>query len=403
MEITNPRRFAVFCVSVLLMVSVFGGVGYWVSRPVQEEPTIASSQSPVPSVTPDQLTIFLTAQNKQGETIHLTCQANNCQPVNIGTVYQYQAQTTALVRPRDLMISPNERYVAYWLDNIAEPSKHLTELWVYDAQEKSTHVLAEHIFMPDVRGAVRWNGSSTSLWFVGNTADAGKAEKIELIIIAIAPPGQSAQSMPSSDIVDISPDGKRVAVRSDIANSRGNLAFSRWLDDQTLLYATEDTTGYNFWRQVGSTPTLAGRFNFSKLPTGLTQIHIRLIEPDFSAHTQNAVSQQLDDGQLIAFVEEHVPEIVQDHPTARAVRILTTDQDNAIFVDYLATGNVTKRILLTIHDALHPEWSILARYESVGGEWHKVAGGSGADPAPKRIYEWEEGVKQWILKQELDK
>ena len=93
----------------------------------------------------------------------------------------------------------------------------------------------------------------------------------------------------------------------------------------------------------------------------------------------------------------HLSAITEDGTIAQ--RLITTDQPNTIFFDYLLPDNTNQRILITIHDAVHTEWSIKAHYTELGGEWHKVQGGGLADPQPVKLYEWEEELDQWILKE----
>lgn len=387
MEITNPQRFAVFCTVVVLVIA---GLVMWLV-PGEKKP------EPEPSVrlatpSPNPLVIHLTAKGEEGRAVDITCRAGICQ--QMAAIAPYQAAATVLVRPRDYLPSPNGRYTAYWLDNIANLEEQLTELWVYDAQTKSTGLVAENIWQPDVREALRWNQSSTHLWFTGNTAAKNQPEKLELIIVSISPPGRSARALPAAEVVDISPAGVRLAL-ADV-----KISWLRFLDEETQFYATADALGFSIWRRAGSLPKVIGKLSFTQLPAGLTDVKIRLIEPDSSPPEAGVAGAAFDDAELVAFLEHQAGEIT-GLPEVFVPRIIMTAQANTVYLDYVDAAGVPKRILLTIHDVVHPEWSIRARYERSAGEWRRVAGGSEADPESLRLYEWEVSLKQWILKSSL--
>lgn len=217
---------------------------------------------------------------------------------------------------------------------------------------------------------------------------------------------------------------------------RGQVPFLEWLSDGRLLYAVQDDTGASLWNVRSTVHTFVGRFPgqlkvarrdpSGDFIVGVTDQGGRLIWNTFHLASE-AVSAQgplpeageiailaiqekpaekpatagistaLKDEEIVAFIQENLAEISQE-PTAAPRRIITTREPNVIYLDYTANSGEDHRLLLTIRDAVHPEWSIRGRYEPAGGEWRKTQGGGLADPAAKNIYEWEASLNQWILK-----
>jgi len=112
-----------------------------------------------------------------------------------------------------------------------------------------------------------------------------------------------------------------------------------------------------------------------------------------------SVATTLDDAELAAFLNRYFDRIVGEE--ARMVRFTTTDTPNTVYVEYEASEQVRQRVLVTVRDVIHVEWVIRARYEAVNTAWRKVEGGGLADPEPQRLYEWEEELGQWVLKERL--
>lgn len=374
---------------------------------------------------------------------------------------------TPLTEPRDHILSPDGRKIAFWLDNIHEPQKKLTELWLYDMDAGNTKIMAEKVHQDDVLTNPRWNLSNSHLWFLADNGSTTKEKKIELVVVGLQPPSVRArfakidwakiQETVAAGPMDISFTGRSVAFAhteedqtaltvlheglEPYTNSiRGAVPYLQWLEDGSLLYAIQDSRGFGLWKLRGTIHNLIARRSGSLLsarsdvrgeylifaaaeePThpklyalhvssGLVQeqgdipvfgnlTRIARVEPKTATPTPNVSGTitPLSDAELAAFVDQHFSEIA-DNATAHPVRLITTDEINTIYVDFRQLPSTEKRLLFTVRDALHPEWSIRARYEAAGGEWRKVQGGGLSDPAPKNIYEWEEGIKKWILKQ----
>lgn len=257
--------------------------------------------------------------------------------------------------------------------------------------------------------------------------------------------------------LDLSPSGQRVvAVGMNVLGQtvlavgdeqqfeetfvRGEVEYVQWLEDDSLLYAVQDRGGFTFWHSSGSVHRFVARrpgdlitargdvsggyvvFAVAdggqsqrllslRVATGVVVDEGEMIPGEVVAllHVEQqleevpgvvaGVATEFDDAELLAFIEQSLPEIVSDS-LAQPIRVIATDQTNTAFVDYRTTENTEARILLTVRDILQREWSIRGRYASVRGEWHKVQGGGLADPVPTRLYEWEFSLKRWILKQD---
>ena len=378
-------------------------------------------------------------------------------------------EETALTRPRDLIISPDGQKVAYWLDNVHEPKKKLTEPWVYSSKSSSTQILAEKLYQPDILTKARWNTSSTKLWFVGETIDEEK-EKMALHVISLQAPHVNIR-FPNIDwekhlniadhgIMDINSTANSLAfvtkkllnkskltiINNDTqtaATVRGTIPYVQWMEDDNLLYAAQDSRGATFWtvrdtihrhiaRHTGTILSIHGnstgqyvaliskpRRN-SKVPASLhildaksgyikeqkslprygQETHLVHIRQNAAAKTVAGAISKLEDSELVAFIEQHLSDITNQQSIS-AQRILITNKANTLYVDYTNNDNSLQRILLTINDAVRPEWSVSARFKEQSGEWIKTQGGGPQDPLPARLYEWEYSIKQWILKQEL--
>ena len=262
-------------------------------------------------------------------------------------------------------------------------------------------------------------------------------------------------------VMDISNDGETVAItrveergetklliannggKSRIETIQGSVPHVQWLEDNRLLYVTQTGQQIGFWVSDGERHTpiarMDGRIRAAyadqtgefvafvadttlgrprsyvlHVPTGLVKEqgevtpfgnHVFIVratkEESSVSPTVAGITTELNDGELIAFVEKHVKEITAD-PLAQATRVVATDDVNTIYLDYITSNQQTGRVLVTIHDAINPEWTVKARYKPVGAQWFKVQGGSVAEPQSLRVYEWEAEVSQWILKTSIE-
>lgn len=223
------------------------------------------------------------------------------------------------------------------------------------------------------------------------------------------------------------------------ATVQGTIPYVQWLEDGRLIYAVQEQHAFSFWQLRSTIHTFIARregelaaaradaagellaavvrannrqrlaalhiptrtfTDVAAIPTNHQSEILALTQTEASTPNKSAVAgitAPLDDAQLTAFVEKHLAAITGD-PTARLVRVITTAQINVIFLDYKIASGQEQRLLLTVRDAINPEWSIRARYKPAAGEWRKIQGGGLPDPAPERVYEWEEVLSRWILK-----
>ncbi|MEX0650320.1 MAG: hypothetical protein WD200_04920 [Candidatus Andersenbacteria bacterium] len=490
--------FGFFWRLLVLLAILAGGAWAWLqqdSQP-QPEPEVRSAQDPSPSTIPDMDLVLAHVQSNGSRQVYI-CNPQ-CIPVDppdtaeAGAVfdgrgwYHYRAgekedarqlvykngeekllvDQTSLVELRDLFLSPSGERLAYYLDD-ADSKPKKTELWMYDTKDGGTGLLAENITASDVITTPRWNSQSTALWFLADSG-VGDEEKIEFVTVQALPAKISAQFPQlnfdnikddvSRGIVDISANGSSLAFASSSSNiapaqlvtARGDgrvdkypvvgaVVHVQWINDNTLLYATQHQQTLSFWitqsgthSKIAETPgvLLSSHAASSQylsfllqLPNGQIQAHVldsrvgltknigSFAMPGGSVHLvqskiRSANSQEslpasgFSDAELTAFVAEHIVEIATD-PQANPLRVVITDQPNTVFVDVLSQEE-TQRLAIAVPDIIHPEWKILARYRAAGGQWQRTEGIT-QDPTPKRLYEWEESVKQWILKQDMDK
>lgn len=366
---------------------------------------------------------------------------------------------TGLVTPRDALVNSRGTALAYWLDNITEKEKKLTELWVYDSAAQDTRVVAENLVGTDIVTPLRWNSSGTALMFVANSGLGGQ-EKLEFVV-ANAQPAHTQARFQQIDIedlqqaaeagkVDVSPSGTSVALVTPEADEKetllvtrdngsiqrttisGTVPYLQWMSENTLLYAVQQSGEIEFMRWVDgvSAPIGHERGQFisgladetgkyiayvSREESHVNQLRVLEVKSELSRVQSTllegsnlqvvhidlpervpSVTAQLSDGQLIAFIERQAANIVEEG--SRLVRIVTTEVPNTLFVDYVTPHSASKRILLTVRDAVYPEWVVQARYEPVGGEWRKAQGDGASEPKPVKLYEWEENLQKWILK-----
>lgn len=466
---------------------------------ITQEPNLATSREP--SAMPD---FVLTAVQVGEDTRRiLTCQGGNCQvipPVNTeltdavtdGTSwYHYREldnnialvktdiatgdtailiEQTRLAAPRGLHISPDNNNIFYWLDNIGQPTKKLTELWFYSTAAKGTQLIAEKVTRPDVITNLRWNRSSNLAWFIGDTSKPSEKTKTELLIATLEPPGIAAaftsidwlELADTADhgVMDISSDQSAIAYikpklfnRSEliildqagqsISNTiPGDVIYLHWLADNELFYVIQNNSHFSFWqtsgqlhRQIAKRPgrieSLRGDnqgtfFVYAARDMNRTRAFAldtkqRIIRdqgplPVFSDHTYlvhfdpiekslgqrvASITSPLPDDELVAFLEKNLSSIT-DSSSAKLLRIIITASPNTVLLEYRQATGQSERVLVTVNDATHTEWSIKARYRDKSGEWIKDHGSSSTDPPPLRLYEWEADINQWILKEEYD-
>lgn len=374
-------------------------------------------------------------------------------------------EQTPLVKPRELYISPDSKKVAFWLDNISEPAKQLTELWLYDADSASTKLIAEKIQADSVLTQPRWNRASTHLWFLGATVSPEKKPATALHVISIQPPSVTIQfsnidwtyllPVVNTEPMDLSPSGQAIAyvepqnnktiLHFQAANSTmdattisGSIPYIQWLSDDTLLYVVQSRFSFTFWQardavhkrlaknqgvfqsaradatgqyvlfntqpsaQISHAYALevaTGRISYqSFLPRFGDQNFLIHFQLNDSGNQTADITAPIDDEQIAAFLDKNIASIAE--ADAQPQRFITTDQLNTIWLDYSISQN-KKRLLLTIKDANHAEWSISARYRESAGEWLSEQGNLVKTPQPARVYEWEQGPRQWILKENL--
>lgn len=370
---------------------------------------------------------------------------------------------TELVKPRDIIVSPEGSRIAYWLDDITTEGQDLTELWVYGRVDGGTFVVGEKLVAADIVTQPRWNTAGTALWFLADSGE-GSQEKLEFVVAHTSPPSVKAQftnvvvealeQAAKLKLVDITPSGTTLAFASENTSNRhtlhivrdgaateikqiaGRIAYLQWVGEGELLYAVQGRSSFEFWRYTGATHSLVGR-QTGALLSARADSGGRYIAYGVSENQSTHNLRILDAASGLSRVQGQLPRwnnigIIhvgnQDDPDIRGVttelsdgqliafvesqkeritdakavlvRIVVTDRANTLFVDY-EQADETHRLLLTVRDATHPEWAILGRYEPSGGQWQRIQGG-GQDPTPLRLYEWEEAAVQWILKQSLD-
>lgn len=460
-----------------------------------QEPAAADPLEPIPDFT-------LTAvQSNEDDQRILRCQQGECKtipPVNQEITnavtdgqYWYYYQTndkqeafiktaitsgetqtiveqTPLVAPRGLYISPDNEKILYWLDNVDQPLKKLTELWLYNIKAGGTQLIGEKLVQDAILSKVRWNRSSNLAWFIGDTSEPGEKAKIELLVARTQPPQVSAafsglnwenlQDVADDGVMDINATGTSLAYVTqrfgfqmlhvvkegqlpETTTLRHDIIYVNWRENNQLLYVVQDQQGFSFWqtngtlhkqiaRRPGVIESLRGDvrgkyFVFAARDNNQTRAYAldadqgsvadQGVLPVFSDHTYlvqftvaektseeiAGITSELTDEEIVAFVEKHIKEIA-DHPAAQHQRVILTDRPNTIFVDYQTSPNQKERLLVTIRDAIHAEWSISARFEDRAGEWVKVDGIGTKEPAAQKLYEWEDGLDQWILKEDYN-
>ncbi len=379
---------------------------------------------------------------------------------NDGAV-QTITEENPLVKPRAMMLSTDGTKLAYFLDNIHD-ELGLTELWAYDSKEGGAKVIAEKLKRKDIASRVRWNASSRIIWFLEDAGDKQLiVASLGGGTGARAFKGVSWNAYANivdNGVMDINDDAslaafaeptpfglsKLLVVRGNepvISKSvKGDVVFVRWMEDDSLLYAVQDGKNLSFWManaqkewpitrmqamfESAHSAGTSGLAAFVASPrenerhlyvlqiaTGL--IKDETIIPNFPGktyvvqtregvesqpHAVAGITSAISDGALAAFVDEHIASIAEDN-TAKPSRILVTDTPNTIFIDYADRASVDQRVLVLIVDALNPEWKVIARYKAINGIWNRIDTVGDPDPKTTRLYEWEDSLSQWILKQ----
>lgn len=400
-------------------------------------------------------------QNQGQEKVFL--QRENLQSRKTETIME----STPLTEPREIYLSPNGQQAAFWLDNIADPAKRLTELWVYDTKRGGIRLIAEKLFVPDIRSEPRWNNQSNYLYLIADTGPRiVSSDQLEIIRMGTQPPSVTVGFRQEdwktyldgfNELVsDMSGSGEDLAYIAtnllgysilninhlddqERTTVQGQIPYVRWLANNSLLYAVQDQRGFTFWRVDGGVHRFMARrpghlAAAQSDETGEYVVFATLNESTVisinSLHTvtgtvveegelkktgdtiqfvsvkkeETSVSSELlpigehDDAEITALIERRINDIA-NNSSARATKLIFTDQSNTVFLEYRVTATVQERVLLTVLDVLHDEWIIKGRYSIVDGTWRKIQGGGLADPKPIRLYEWEQAIEQWILKQ----
>lgn len=372
-------------------------------------------------------------------------------------------ESTPLTSPRGLFLSPDKQHLAFWLDNVGNPSEELTELWVLDTGDKSIRLLAEKLYQPDIRSDPVWNATGQVVYFVADTGERSAThDQLELIVVDLVPTVRADFASPAWGqepiASDVSPSAASAAVvtpgffgsstihmlsseRARRSTVRGQVAFIRWVNDTQLLYVVQSGGGVTLWqveddvhrflaRRPGNLRAVrvspGGDYVVLALATAANTVNVesvhltsgtvitegsvvadaRLVAIDDVALVPEELSEQaaapvteLDDEELVAFVENQLVAIVG--PEAVPARLVMTDSVNALFLEYRDEAGQEQRVLLRVHDAVHAEWSISARYQPLRGEWQRVEGSGLADPNPLRLYEWESELNLWVFKQDF--
>jgi len=366
-----------------------------------------------------------------------------------------------LVKPRAMMLSNDGTKIAYFLDNIHDKKK-LTELWVYDSKAGGAKVIVEKLHRPDIASRVRWNASSRVTWFLqevkkkelivaslgggtgtprftgidwneyGEVVDAGVMDmNDDMSLVAFA----KSETKGFSKLFVAR--GNEASIAKSI---RGSVVFLRWMENNGLLYAVQDGKNLTFWMANAQTEWPIARMDavfesaHSSGSSGLVAFvaspraedrHLYVLQiatghmkdetsiPNFPGtthvvQTKESVGQfpqavagvisTIPDSQIVAFIEAQAPAIFKE-TNSKPNRILMTDIPNASFVDFTDAAGKEQRALVRVIDVVNPEWDVVARYKAINGIWNRVDASGDTDPKVLRLYEWEDTLSQWILKE----
>ena len=363
-----------------------------------------------------------------------------------------------LVRPRAMILSTDGTKLAYFLDNIHDASD-LTELWVYDSKEGGTKVVAEGLERKNVASPVRWNASSRVAWFLKD----GKKKELVVAALGsgLATPRFSGINWDEhgkaadSGVMDINDNASLIAFVEPITKGlsrlivardnqpsiqrsvKGNVVFVQWTENDGLFYAVQDGNNLTFWMatttkewpitRMSATFESAHNTGVKNLAAFIAsprtdEMHLYVLDlesgrikdeaaiPHFKGKTylvqvkeaQRQEDQEANgsaaDGILVAFLEKHMKAITEDR-AAKASRILLTDATNTMFIDYTDGSGEEQRVLVSIIDPTYAEWKVLGRYKTINGIWKRTQESGSPEPTVTRLYEWEDALSQWVLKQ----
>ena len=399
---------------------------------------------------------YVTSKDKDGNDV------TTLEKVQADGSIEKISEQNELVKPRGLTMSSDGTKVAYFLDNTHD-TQGLTELWVYDNSQGGAKVVAENLVQKNIASRVRWNASSQIAWFLQDGTKrqfiaVPVQDKATPMPRFAAIDWNKNASAADTGIMDVNDDASLLAFAQPTffgfsqltivqdsgsvthQSIKGNVVFVRWMENNSLFYAVQDGSNLTFWivNSTGERPVARMKANFVSAHSsgssdlaafvaspqeGETHLYVlqistglvkdETIVPNFSGDTYvvqanevqaeqekaiAGVDGQLADTELLAFVNDHIKDMTQD-PQAKSERMLVTDSPNTIYIDYTSGDLSEKRILVVIQDAIHPQWTVLAHYVPVAGQWKRNEDAQNADPNPTKLYEWESSVSEWILKE----
>ncbi len=156
--------------------------------------------------------------------------------------------------------------------------------------------------------------------------------------------------------------------------------------DESHLYVLQIATGLVQDQMV--LPKLAGSTSYVVEANEATTVREQVVA---------GITTTLPDSVITAFIQAQIQKI-SSQADAKAIRIITTDSANTVYVDYSGASEDVRRMLVTVQDAIYPSWKVLATYTISGGQWVRSGVSRSSDPSSVKMYEWEDDVSQWILK-----
>jgi hypothetical protein len=339
-------------------------------------------------------------------------------------VYDQPAGGTKLLAEK--LLQPGVLTVPRW-------NRSSTQLWVLgqggDPAAPKTELLVVSLNPPGI--SARFNGLNWDA--LGPVADGGPMD--------ISPDGTS--------LIYAEPKTAKTSYLHVVSGEnnfrtttvRGAVPYVQWFRTDRLLYATQEASDFTFWLAEGTrhrrlakseghlqsvrvSPngdylafTVAGesqRIGIFTLGIEDSTVTEQLAVPVFGSATYLVHAQpssqepsagtggirELEDSELAAFVEQNMAGIT-GAAAAEQKRLIITDKPNMVYLDFTSEASELQRVLLTVQDTLHPEWSISARFVERGGEWVQTDGGSLPEHKALRLYEWESQLARWILKEEF--
>lgn len=269
---------------------------------------------------------------------------------------------------------------------------------------------------------------------LATTADRGVMDiNADASAVALA---QSSQNQ-SDTILIARANGEKKS-----AQVPGQVVFLQWLKNGDLLYAVQTAGSFSFWRLSEATATkivshagvlrsarsdvdgtyvaLAADTLSSRTQLFTLEVESGLIKDQASvpAFGQNVYVVQVNalpvannpavagitsafaDDQIVPLIEKNIV-VMAKNQSAKATRLLFTNSPNTLYVDYGLGAQEKGRLLVLVRDVVNPEWSVEAYYKEVNTQWQKYEGSRIKEPTVTRIYEWEDSLKKWILKNSL--